>query len=124
MGINSSTETGSNNDENSDEDGLSGSKRARQPSSSIENNAKQFGWQFTGEDDGTKRVNGKNVQQKRSNNKTATAGGGGGGGGREEIPQGDNKAPKKGERLILVNAITKDGFLVPSYSSFLLTRSP
>ena len=39
MGINSSTETGSNNDENSDEDGLSGSKRARQPRSSIENNA-------------------------------------------------------------------------------------
>ena len=37
MGINSSTETGSNNDENSDEDGLRGSKRARQLRSSIEN---------------------------------------------------------------------------------------
>ena len=40
MEINSSTETGSNHDENSDEDGLRGSKRARQLRSSIENNAK------------------------------------------------------------------------------------
>ena len=39
VGINSTETADSNNDENSDEDGLRGSKRARQPSSSIENNA-------------------------------------------------------------------------------------
>jgi len=39
MGINSTETAGSNNDVNSDEDGPRGSNRARQPSSSIENNA-------------------------------------------------------------------------------------
>ena len=39
VGINSTETAGSNYDENSDEDGQRGSKRVRQPSSSIENNA-------------------------------------------------------------------------------------
>ena len=51
---------------------------------------RKFGWQFNGDNDGTERVNGVDVQQSRSSNKTA-AGGGGGGEGGEEIPQGDSK---------------------------------
>ncbi len=71
MGINSSTETGSNNDENSDEDGPRGSKRARQPRSSIENNAENSNNSSNSHDNASYTSSSHNYKLRGNKNKEA-----------------------------------------------------